>query len=427
MKHFIRMTAVILLAAVTVVPIVFAGQPSGSEEMTEPLTLMHDKGGEVGWNAPIERMSALYVAANGGPGFEPVDFPSTDAFRTALRASLSSNDPTALFSWWAGKNMDELVNSGFVADLSSVWDKYSDEYSPGLRTAYMVGDKTYAIPAGIAYWVMFYNTKVFDDLGLEPPTTWDELLAVCETLKNNGIIPMGQSVQGAWPPMIQFMEFLVRVDPDFYEALMDGRAKYTDPAVAEAFAVWKQLMDNGYFSDPSTDLFSEFPRLFADGQAAMIDMGTWYTGVLGSAGLTMGEDYDFFLIPSIRPSAGPVVIYEATPILVAENSPYKAEALKIAEWWMSAEAQSEWGKQIGQFPSNTTSDVSFLDPSLQNLMQKITDGNYRQVNRYYEATLPDIANDALAQFGAFVMAPDTASDVMASLDSIAEQAWAENK
>ena len=294
---------------------------------------------------------------------------------TSLRASLSTPDPTTMFTWWAGRRMDEFVADGLVADVSSLWDKYQDEYSPGLRRAYVVGDRAYALPATIAYWVMFYNPKVFAKCSLKPPETWDQFLQVCETLKANGVVPMALSTQGAWPPMVQFMEFLVRIDPDFYEKLMDGKAKYTDPHVVEMFAIWRQLIETGYFSDHATDLFSEFPRLMADGKAAMIDMGTWYASVLDAAGMKVGVDYDFFLIPPINPKAGKVVIYEATPILLAEKAKNKAAAVKFADWFMSADAQEKWAALIGQFPSNKNSKVTFLEEPFQKLLTTVNKEN----------------------------------------------------
>jgi len=415
---FVR-TAFLVAASV----ILFAATPA----YTAPLTLMHDKGGDVGWTSRLEEMSKTYVDQTGGVGIAPTEFPSTDAFMTALRASLSSPDPSPLFTWWAGHRLDEFVSEGLVANVSAVWDKHKSEYSPGLRKAYMVGKDTFAIPAGIAYWVMFYNTKVFAAYNLKPPETWDQFLKVCATLKANGVVPMAESVQGGWPPMVQFMEFLVRTDPDFYESLMEGKAKYTDPQVREMFRSWRKLMDAGYFSDSATDLFADFPRLFGAGKIAMIDMGTWYTSVLSAAGVKLGEDYDFFLIPPINPKAGKVVIVEATPILISEKSADKQAALKFADWWMSPGAQAQWGKLIGQFPSNSKSDMSFLEKPFQTLIAKINGEKYRQVNRFWEATLPDIASDALAQFGEFVLHPDNVDAVMKTLQANAEKYWAKAK
>lgn len=425
MKGLVFLILMLTFFLLSVGPVFATGEKEDvTEEVSvEPISIMHDKGGTVGWTSRLKEMAELYFAETGGRTFDPVEFTNTDVFKTSLRAALASKDPPGMFTWWAGYNMDEFAAAGLAADVSFLWDKHKSEYSPGLRKAYSVGGRTYAIPAGIAYWVMFYNVKLFAQYDLDPPETWDQLMVICETLKSNDIIPMAGSVQGWWPPMIQFMEFLVRIDPDFYEKLMDGKANYTDPEVGQAFDVWGDLIDKGYLSDPSTDLFSEFPRLMADGKAAMIDMGTWYTSVLDAAGLEMGTDYDFFLIPSINPDAGKVVIYEATPILIAEKGDGKATALKIADWWMSASAQEKWGSLIGQLPSNMDSNIDFLPVPLQTLVSKMNSDNYRLVNRFFEATPPDIANEAINQFGAFVVNPEKKMDVMKDLEKISSSYW----
>ena len=68
-------------------------------------------------------------------------------------------------------------------------------------------------------------------------------------IKASGRTPVGQTIEGRWPAFIWFEEFLIRSDPDFYEDLMEGRAKYTDPQVEEAFLTWKSWMDKGWMDD----------------------------------------------------------------------------------------------------------------------------------------------------------------------------------
>ena len=40
------------------------------------------------------------------------------------------------------------------------------------------------------YHGFFYDAAMFRELGLEVPNTWDDLMDVCETLKENGIAPV---------------------------------------------------------------------------------------------------------------------------------------------------------------------------------------------------------------------------------------------
>ena len=37
---------------------------------------------------------------------------------------------------------------------------------------------------------MYYNKAIFDKYGLEVPTTYDEYVQVCDTLKENGVTPV---------------------------------------------------------------------------------------------------------------------------------------------------------------------------------------------------------------------------------------------
>ena len=43
-----------------------------------------------------------------------------------------------------------------------------------------------------------YNKKAFATAGVEPPTTWSELLTVCDKLKKKGIVPIALGAQTPW-------------------------------------------------------------------------------------------------------------------------------------------------------------------------------------------------------------------------------------
>lgn len=50
--------------------------------------------------------------------------------------------------------------------------------------------KTYALPLSQNYMAIFYNGDIFEQVGItELPTTWDELMAVCDKLVAAGITP----------------------------------------------------------------------------------------------------------------------------------------------------------------------------------------------------------------------------------------------
>ena len=49
---------------------------------------------------------------------------------------------------------------------------------------------------------------------------------------------------------VWFETLLAGKDPDLYDALATGKAKYTDPGVVDVMNDWKKLIEAGYFSDP---------------------------------------------------------------------------------------------------------------------------------------------------------------------------------
>ena len=57
---------------------------------------------------------------------------------------------------------------------------------------------------GIAPSVIFYNTEIFNKLNLEVPATWEELDAVCASLKDAGYVPFALGNKNKWPGLLEY-------------------------------------------------------------------------------------------------------------------------------------------------------------------------------------------------------------------------------
>jgi ABC-type glycerol-3-phosphate transport system substrate-binding protein len=359
-----------------------------------------------------------------------VPYADTSTYQAAVRAALRTPSAPGVFTWWSGYRMKDLVDAGLVVDVTDLWKKYTDAglYSPSLASAYTFDGKIYGIPDLVAYWVVFYNKKVFDAQGLTPPKTWADLEAAAAKLKAAGITPFGATVDGRWPSFIWFQEFLIRSNPDFYARLMNGDAKYTDPEVTDAFKTWADWIKKGYFTDPSiafgTAGANAMASEFAKGSLAMILVGTWYAGTLTDAGMK-SEDIGAFIMPNQNASLGPAVIFETGPLLLAEASAQKPDAMKVADYWMSAPAQQAW-VDAQDFPP-VNKEVKAKSALISGLVTEINDGNYTQINRFWEATPPEIAEAAVDEIGAFMLNPDTYPQVQQNLQALADKVWAAQK
>ncbi|WP_425148623.1 ABC transporter substrate-binding protein [Deinococcus sp.] len=393
-----------------------------AQAAAQSLELFNDK---PNWNDNYSKVGAL--GAQSGAAFKGVTFADTSTYQAAVRTALPTSKAPGLFTWWSGYRMKDMVDSGAVEDVTALWQKYqkAGEYSSDVAKAFTFNGKIYALPNNVAYWAVFYNKQAYKDAGITPPTTWAQLEANNAKLKARGVTPFGQSVEGRWPAFIWFEEFLTRQDPDLYEKLMTGKAKYTDPGVTKVFATWKGWMDKGYLTPASTSFGSGgangMSKLFSQGKLANILAGDWYSSTISDTGLKPGDDYGVFILPTMSASAKPVVIFEASPLMLAKNSASKAQALKAADFWMSSKAQTLWSTLQSFTPANNK--VTVDNPVTKELTAALKKSNPRLINRIWEATPTEIIEPGVDELSKFMLDPSTQSQVQANLQKLADAYW----
>ena len=123
-----------------------------------------------------------------------------DTYKQQLIVAMSSGQCPNIYGHWGGGPMAEYYKSGHANDITEMYAKYDHpEYVDAAVAQSTFDGKMLAIPySGLTGCDIFYNKTIFADLGLEVPTTIDELEAVCETLKANGIIPFTLANASKW-------------------------------------------------------------------------------------------------------------------------------------------------------------------------------------------------------------------------------------
>jgi len=367
-----------------------------------------------------------------GVSVKPVPFADTTTYNAAIRSALASKEAPDLFTWWSGCWLEELVDSGLLEDVTAIWDKYiqSGEVNPDLAAPYTFNGKIYGIPDANDYYVVFYNKKVFAENNLTPPTTWEEFISQCETLKNKGVIPLGCSIQDRWPSIIWFQQLVIGKDPDLYRDLTTGKVAFTDPRIKEIMQVWKDLIDKGYFNDPTipgvgTTGQSQLAELFRQGKIAMILWGDWYDNFIRTEDFQPGEDYFVFFLPPLNPEAPNAVIFETAPTCIAKNAPNKEASIKFLDWWLSAEGQQIWHQLYPTIPSNLKTTVT--NPILEYEIKTVSEGNYQLLTRFWEAIPNAILQPAVDELDRFMLDPSTLDQVLSNIEKVAQEYWASQK
>ena len=153
--------------------------------------------------------------------------------------------------------------------------------------------KFYAVPVNIhgQNW-LWYNTKVLADAGVEPPTTYSEMLEVGPKLEAAGVVPLAFAGEPNWEAFVFNSVLVTEGGRDLYLEVLGNKnidAVRGDDfrRVAETFAQLRELVDEG---SPGRK-WNDATNMVITGKAAMQVMGDWAKGEFIAAGQTAGEEY----------------------------------------------------------------------------------------------------------------------------------------
>ena len=172
--------------------------------------------------------------------------------------------------------LGSLADIGALEDITDWWDANADEiaaedFAPSISNPYtMWNDKRWAIPYDGDTHLLFYNTTLFEEYNLEPPVTWNDYLAACQTITEAGVDDeiYGCAIMGAKVPLILISTFVNRLGGyggDFFD-------NAGNPTInsSEAVAALEALI-------------AQMPYALPDPTAVAFDeaLGGWLTGKVG--------------------------------------------------------------------------------------------------------------------------------------------------
>jgi len=417
--------ALLTLAVIGLAVIALRGTDK-QPDTDKQLTLSHDKGGMPAFQRNFELQAQRALAATGYT-FVPVGSQTPELFINRMNASLPTRDAPELFVWWSTYRVKQLVEKDLVSELTHLWDKHRADYPDFIRDAYTLDGRVYGFPYSIEYWPVWYNKELFERLNIKVPETWREFIRACEVLKANGIPPVLSSLQYQWYSFVWFEELIIGEDPDFYEQLCEGEAAYSDPRVRKAMEIWKDMIENGYFTDPAAHMFTNAGHLWHNEKFGMVLCGSWfYSTVLLDQGVE-ADTIGVFILPSHNPAAGKNIVMESGPVFTAKNALYRKEAEVIADWWMGPEGNTAFSKAFKSYSANRRTGRSHLPRAKRELLDTIENADYRILNRYWEATPSPIVSTAVDSFSRFIVNPDEMDAVIDEIAAAASEYWSGRK
>ncbi|MCB1001895.1 MAG: carbohydrate ABC transporter substrate-binding protein [Acidimicrobiales bacterium] len=212
--------------------------------------------------------------------------------------------PDDVVSWFAGYRMRAFATKGVVGDVSDVWTKLTDMSEGFKNAATGLDGKQYFVPFYFYPWAVHYRKSLFEEKGYEIPTTWDDLLALCEKMTADGIIPFAAANDGGWPQMGMFDMINMRTNGyDFHVSLLGGKESWTDDKVKKVFENWSTILDH-YQPDANGRTWQDAATALGNKEVGMYLLGTFVTSNFDETQQDIIDDIDFFAFPEIDPAHG---------------------------------------------------------------------------------------------------------------------------
>ncbi|MGG7608183.1 ABC transporter substrate-binding protein [Streptomyces sp. ZG43] len=293
-------------------------------------------------------------------------------YQAKLQTIINSKQAPDVFFNWGGGSIKPFVDADLLLPLDPFIEEdpaLKEKFLPSVFNSAVVDGASYGVPMrGTQPVLLFHNGKVLKKAGVEPPETWDDLLAAVKALKSEGVTPIALGGGDRWPTLMWFEYLYDRIaGPELFEkALAGDKEIWASPDSREALGKIRELVDAGAFgtnydSVKFTDQGSA--TLLATGKAAFELMGSWEYSTQQEAHPEFAEsDLGYSAFPSVEGGKG-----DQANIVGNTNNFYSvlkrtkhpkavAEFLKLMYSDQFVKAQLD----IGNLPT-TTNTEEFLD------------------------------------------------------------------
>jgi raffinose/stachyose/melibiose transport system substrate-binding protein len=228
-------------------------------------------------------------------------------YANKLKAYNASGDMPDV--WFSEQNLSSVViEAGNALDLlpyvqASGFDKKMK--LPDLVAPDKDG-KLYCVQPGADQYFtprIWYHKDIFAKYNLQVPTTFDELVSVCQTLKSKGLIPMSIAGKDGWALNLAMIQTMIMAeDPQVALDLVNNKTDFSNPVVKNALERIQKLVQIGAFDEGVTNVdYGPSMEAYTSGQAAMFVMFSWETANIEQ----QAPDTDFFPWPAAKEGLDP--------------------------------------------------------------------------------------------------------------------------
>jgi len=304
------------------------------------LTVSSDNNAET-----VKALAALtkaYIAKHPDIKFELDNRPGGAEGDNLVKTRLSTGEMADVFQYNSGSLFQALKPDKSLADMSDLPSQAGilDSFKSVVTST---DGKVRGVPFGPAMGGgIYYNKKIYADLGLKVPTTWKEFIANCEKIKAAGKVAVAQTYKDTWSSQLFVLADYYNVQaaaPTFAADYTANKAKYANtPAAAKGFEHLAEVFKAGYLNkDFGAATFSEGMKMVATGAAAHYPMLTFGIGDVKQNEPDKVNEIGFFAQPGDDAAKNGLTVWMPSGIYVPATSKHVKEAKEFANFIGSPE------------------------------------------------------------------------------------------
>jgi alpha-glucoside transport system substrate-binding protein len=334
------------------------GGAEGSEDVTGEISVMAIWSGEEqerfqevidGFNELYPNVTVKYTS--GGDNLAPL-----------LSTAVEGGNPPDLAAIAQPGLMRDFQGQDAIKPMDDLRDAMVENFGESVADVGAIDGTQYGL-----FWkganksTIWYAVPAFEEAGVEPPETWEELTEVRDTVAAAGITPYSVGVDVGWPMTDIFENIYIRsAGPEMYDQLANHEIPWTDQSVKDALTLMQDIVgesDNmvgGTEQAVQTEMPASVANVFNDPpKAAMVVLGD-FAPAQGEYSLERETGYNVFTFPSIEDSA-PAVVGSGDIFVKFRDSP-AADA--FLEYLTTPESAESWASSGGFSSPNKNLDTS---------------------------------------------------------------------
>lgn len=329
------------------------------------------------WRADdVDKMNALFEVYKEASGVQ-IDFQPTNPpdYNATLRLQLESGTGPDLMYVRSYATGADLYKNGYLAKLNDL-PNLSNSLTEQNLAPWTVDGNTFAVPVIAVTHAVYYNKDIFAANNIAVPTTFEEFLAACETLKAAGITPLANGVADEWDVLETF--FLGMLPnyiggPEERVLYETGEKKLNDEAFVKAYTDMAKVapyLPEGF----EAVTYNDSQILFATGKAAMFMDGSWTLGTYADVDF----DWGTFAMPAPAGSETAITFHLDAAIGMNATTKHPEEAKAFLSWLCTQEGVDALSKYLptGMYPISSltvTLDDAHAQEMLALTADKVTD------------------------------------------------------